>query len=175
MAYICQVNEQQHAMARFQILGINEDRDFCECCGKTDLKRVVWIQDNELGEIKHFGTVCAQQPVKGFGPAAVKEIKSAIRQHTERKHECFLTAWRMVPKEFKYALKNNGVYLTDEGKAIHAKLEAEVWAKWEATRKANEAERARVAAMTPEQLQSEKDAENARIEAIYGKWEDIAA
>lgn len=162
-------------MARFEILGINEDRDFCECCGKTNLKRVVWIQDNELGEIKHFGTVCAQQPVKGFGPAATKQIKSAIREHTERKRECFLAAWRMVPKEFKYALKNNGVFLTEEGKAMQAKFEAEIWGKWEADRKAKQAERARVASLTPDQVQAEKAASLARIEAIYGKWEDIPA
>lgn len=162
-------------MARFLVLGINDDRDFCECCGKQGLKRVVWIHDTELGEVKHFGSVCATQPQKGFGPAVEKQIKSAIREFTERKRQCFLAAWRMVPKEFKYALKNNGVYLTEEGKAIHAKFEAEIWLKWEADRKAKEAERARVASLSPEQLQAEKDAETSRMDALYGKWEDVSA
>lgn len=162
-------------MARFEVLGINEDRDFCECCGKQNLKRVVWIQDNELGEIKHFGSVCATQPQKGFGPVVEKEIKSKIREFTERKRQCFLAAWRMVPKEYKYALKNNGVHLTEEGQAIHAKFEAEIWGKWEAERKAKEAERARWNALTPEEQQAEKLAEHLRIEALCGKWEDIPA
>ena len=69
-------------MSRFQVLGVNDDRDFCECCGKRNLKKVVWIQDNESGDIKHFGTTCALSPVKGFGVDA--EIKKAIKKHSEQ-------------------------------------------------------------------------------------------
>ena len=63
---------------RFQILGVNDDRDFCECCGKQGLSRVVWIEDKETGEIRHFGTTCATSPAKGFD--LEKQIKSAIRK-----------------------------------------------------------------------------------------------
>jgi hypothetical protein len=69
-------------MARFQVLSVNDDRDFCECCGKTGLKRVVFIQDNETGEVKHFGTSCAMSPVKGFG--IDKEIKAAISRANDK-------------------------------------------------------------------------------------------
>jgi hypothetical protein len=61
---------------RFQVVGVNDERDFCECCGRTGLKLVVWILDNNEGEVKHFGTTCATAPSKGFNLRA--EIQSAI-------------------------------------------------------------------------------------------------
>lgn len=72
-------------MARFLVRGINDDKSFCECCGKSGLQRVVWIEDLETGEIKHFGTSCALKPAKGFDCAA--EIKSAIKlaKETEKR------------------------------------------------------------------------------------------
>jgi len=63
---------------RFEVLGINDDRDFCECCGKLNLKRVVWIKDNETGIVRHFGVVCADKPAKGFDVSA--EIKQASKE-----------------------------------------------------------------------------------------------
>jgi hypothetical protein len=63
-------------MSRFKVLGVNDDQNFCECCGKTGLKRVVWVEDTETGDIKHFGTTCAIKPAKGFD--CEKEIKKAI-------------------------------------------------------------------------------------------------
>lgn len=69
---------------QLRVLAVNDDRDFCECCGRQGLKRVVWIEDCESGVIKHFGTTCAAAPAKGFG--LEKEIKRAIaeRDHIEK-------------------------------------------------------------------------------------------
>jgi len=47
-----------------RILGINDDEDYCSCCGKTGLKRVVWIE-HEDGSIDHYGTTCATYKLKG--------------------------------------------------------------------------------------------------------------
>lgn len=69
-------------MARYQVLSINDDQDFCECCGRKGLKRVVFIRDTETDETKHFGTTCAMSPVKGFG--IDKEIKAAIKRADDR-------------------------------------------------------------------------------------------
>jgi predicted metal-binding protein len=44
--------------SKHKILGVNDDRNFCECCGKVGLKRVVWIKNTETGEIVHYGTIC---------------------------------------------------------------------------------------------------------------------
>lgn len=68
---------------KYRVLAVNDDRDFCECCGKTGLKRVVFIEAIESGEIKHFGTTCAMAPSKGFG--LDKEIKTAIKRADEKR------------------------------------------------------------------------------------------
>lgn len=64
-------------MARFTVTGINDRATFCECCGRANLKMVVWIADNETGEEKHFGTTCAMQPAKGF--ECEEEIKRQMK------------------------------------------------------------------------------------------------
>lgn len=78
---------------RFQVRGINDDKSFCECCGKSGLQRVVWIEDMETGEIKHFGTVCALKPAKGFDCS--EEIKSAIKSaNAKEKTICASAGYR---------------------------------------------------------------------------------
>lgn len=66
-------------MNRYKVLGINDDKSHCECCGKQGLVRVVWIEDTETNEIHHFGTTCAMRPAKGFHLDA--EIKAEIKRH----------------------------------------------------------------------------------------------
>lgn len=63
---------------RYTVLAVNDNKDFCECCGRKGLKRVVWILDTETGKEMHFGTTCALAPSKAFG--VDKDIKSAIRK-----------------------------------------------------------------------------------------------
>ena len=65
-------------MSKFEVVGINDDKDFCECCGRVGLARVVWIRNTETDEVKHFGTTCATKPVKGFN--LDKETKDAVRR-----------------------------------------------------------------------------------------------
>lgn len=67
------------AKGTYRVLSVNDDRDFCECCGRQGLKRVVWIEDVEAGDIKHFGTTCATTPSKGFH--LDKEVREAISRH----------------------------------------------------------------------------------------------
>lgn len=43
---------------RIKVLGINDDRDTCQCCGRAGLKRVVWLSIDS-GEPVHYGTSCA--------------------------------------------------------------------------------------------------------------------
>lgn len=51
---------------RFKILGVCDNINECDCCGKTELQKTVAIENLENGEIKYFGTTCAMQPAKGF-------------------------------------------------------------------------------------------------------------
>ena len=66
--------------SRFQIKGINDEQDTCSCCGKSGLKRVVWIEDKETGDVDHFGTACAAQPAKCFG-ITTRDINKAVREY----------------------------------------------------------------------------------------------
>jgi hypothetical protein len=63
----------------FKILGVNDDKDFCQCCGKDSLKSVVWIENLETGEVQHFGSTCATKPAKAFG-ITKSDITKTIRQ-----------------------------------------------------------------------------------------------
>lgn len=61
----------------FKILGINDDQDTCQKCGKTHLKRVVWMveltEDGEwAGDPIHVGTSCAAHLMFGDKKAATK-------------------------------------------------------------------------------------------------------
>ena len=64
--------------SRFVVKGVNDEQNFCSCCGKSGLKRVVWIEDTETGVVSHFGTTCAESPAKAFGVTA--EIRAAVRK-----------------------------------------------------------------------------------------------
>lgn len=88
-------------MARFQVKGVNDERDTCECCGKTGLKKVVWIEDTETGEIKCFGSTCALQPVKGFD--CVKEIKSAVAKASREAAEWQQRVWGWARMQYRKA------------------------------------------------------------------------
>lgn len=82
--------------SRYKVLAVNDDRDFCECCGRQGLKQVVWIEDTETQEIKHFGTTCAAAPVKGFG--VEKEIRGAISTFKARQQALFRWSHKIYRK-----------------------------------------------------------------------------
>ena len=84
-------------MNRYKVLGVNDDKDSCECCGKQGLKKVVWIEDTETQEIKHFGTTCAASPVKGFG--VNKEIKQAVSAFDFEQQRF----WRVIHRLYRKA------------------------------------------------------------------------
>lgn len=81
---------------RYQLVAVNDTRDFCECCGRKGLKRVVWIVDLETGEEKHFGTTCAMAPSKAFG--LDREIKQAIREADRSLKVRWSRAWAFYRK-----------------------------------------------------------------------------
>jgi len=80
-------------MNNYKVIGVNDDTDFCECCGKTNLKKVVWIEDTETGDIKHFGTTCAQNPIKGFDKKIIKaeisKYESALNNRYRKAHHLY--------------------------------------------------------------------------------------
>lgn len=63
-------------MNRFTIQGISDERDSCDCCGKSNLKRTVALADaDDGGEVVFFGTTCAARAMKI--PAA--EVRKGAR------------------------------------------------------------------------------------------------
>ena len=94
---------------RFQVVAVNDERDFCECCGRTGLKRVVWILDSEAGEVKHFGTTCATAPQKGFNLR--EQIKSAIEKVEQlEKARSYLASHQYRREGGKYVQTAQGVW-----------------------------------------------------------------
>lgn len=59
----------------WNFLGINDDHDNCECCGKVGLKRVVYLENEADGTIAHFGTTCAAYKMTGKKHSAKKAEK----------------------------------------------------------------------------------------------------
>jgi len=100
---------------RYCVKGINDDESFCMCCGKEDLKRVVWIEDTETGKVEHFGVVCAANPAKAFG--LKKEIQSAVRAHDKALAEAIrqerIKAWALQADE--NAKTRDALYLAAMG------------------------------------------------------------
>lgn len=88
-------------MSNYKVIGVNDDKDFCECCGKQGLKSVVWIENTETNEIKHFGSTCAASPVKGF--CVDKEIKNAIKSFKNKQ----VNEWRVAHSLYR---KSGGKY-----------------------------------------------------------------
>ena len=82
---------------RFEFVAVNDTRDFCECCGRKGLKRVVWVRDIENDTVKHFGTTCALAPSKSFGidreiKAGMRSMDSDIKARWARAHKGYRAA-----------------------------------------------------------------------------------
>lgn len=109
------MNQTTSAARRFEVKGINDDRDFCMCCGKTGLKRVVWIEDSETQEVRHYGVVCATNPAKAFG--LKKEISEALQSFKRREQAMLASAYRRYKAAGgKYV--SNGIPLHLAGGAV---------------------------------------------------------
>lgn len=70
-------------MTRFTVNGITDERDSCDCCGKTGLKRTVCLHDHDTGLDVFFGTTCAARAMK----ITVKDINTQIRTAEAAKRE----------------------------------------------------------------------------------------
>ena len=108
-------------MSKFKVLAVNDDRDFCECCGKTGLKKVVWIENTETGVIQHFGTSCAAAPAKGF--ESDKEIKAAVRKFEDIVRGCAMVATH----QYRAA---GGLYVTGKDAFSRAPADRAAWQRF---------------------------------------------
>jgi hypothetical protein len=79
---------------QFKILGICDNINACDCCGKTDLQKTVAIENCETGVIGYFGTTCAMQPSKCFG-FEKREINSALSHFKARQQSYYAKVSRI--------------------------------------------------------------------------------
>ncbi len=77
-------------MNSMKVLGISDERTTCECCGRTNLKSTVVIENIETHQIVYWGSTCATKVnrlLKG-------SIKAAQVQHdTQAQAKAFILKW----------------------------------------------------------------------------------
>jgi hypothetical protein len=93
--------------SNFRILGICDEVNACECCGKSDLQKTVAILNTETGTIGYFGSSCAMQPAKCFGfeksemNRALRDFKSAQQILWGKARRIYKErGGKMVPREY---------------------------------------------------------------------------
>lgn len=68
-------------MLKYKVIGITDERDSCDCCGKVGLERTVALEDLDSGETVFFGTTCAAR-AQGW---TVTAMQAAIRRADDAK------------------------------------------------------------------------------------------
>lgn len=86
----------------FKMLGISNDVDSCECCGRTGLRKTIILgkldPDGSVTDVLHFGTSCAGKAL------AIKATKAAIERmatdaQTKIEQEERNRIWDVCPSE----------------------------------------------------------------------------
>lgn len=105
---------------RFTYLGTSDEVDACDCCGKSDLKRTVAIQDNDSGETLYFGTTCAARALK----QTVKEVKAGTAVADRAKAEAEQARRRAASAAYE---KEWHAYLADTGALVRETYGPREW------------------------------------------------
>lgn len=67
--------------SQYRILGTSDDEHSCCLCGRTDLKRVVWLENTEDGSRAFYGTDCAARLLAGpMGAPSQANVKKWAEQ-----------------------------------------------------------------------------------------------
>ena len=112
---------------RYILKGINSDTETCEQCGKTGLKRVIWLEvldadGNQTGSTIPMGTCCGAKALGFKGEFKnVEQVAQAVEQKQER--EAAVTQAQKMAIEFNdeiAIIKNGQGYVTVRGKAFNA-------------------------------------------------------
>lgn len=77
-------NNNQIHESKFRIAAIHDDQDFCNSCGKTNLRRVVLLI-NDAGDEMNVGTECAAR----LCSITTKEVKEEVKSLSPSR-----SAWR---------------------------------------------------------------------------------
>lgn len=72
-----------------RILGISDDCDTCDCCGRSGLKRTVALDAGQGGPAFHYGVNCA---ARALGKPAARVERLAEQREAERKQAAWAAA-----------------------------------------------------------------------------------
>lgn len=111
----------------YKLVGINSDTETCENCGKTGLKKVMWLDlldedGNTTGSVIAMGTTCGAKSL-GFSRelSSVEQVSKAVEMR-DKKDKAISQAKKQA-KEFNdeiAVIRNDNVYYTVRGKAFDA-------------------------------------------------------
>lgn len=91
-----------NTLKKIKVLGITNDFNKCDCCGKENLSKTVAILDIEMGVVMHFGTTCAAMADKydtlEAAAEAKKEIKKVVYTHSQRMKDALRFAFSTLSK-----------------------------------------------------------------------------
>jgi hypothetical protein len=107
---------------RFTYVGTSDEVDACDCCGKSDLKSTVAIQDNDSGETLYFGTTCAARALK----QTVKEVKAGTAAADRAKAEA---ARKVQQAKYDAEMKDWGAYLVAKTGGIRETYGQREWVR----------------------------------------------
>ena len=94
-----------------KVIGYTTEYNFCECCGKENLKGTIALEIN--GNIAHYGTTCAynQNKYDTLEAAATikKEVKSLVSKRNKLEMQYFNSVYMMLKyHDISYPKKENG-------------------------------------------------------------------
>ncbi len=143
---------------RIRFLGNTDEITTCDCCGKSNLKSTVAIENN--GDVLHFGTTCAARALatdaasvrKAARAADVRNARAAELEASRALYAARLVAVR-TPGTFEHAMAQIVAYATpveertladlDDGRRAYCRTmmiensdAPAVWAKGQAIREA---------------------------------------
>ncbi|MGL5719388.1 MAG: hypothetical protein ACRCYP_01135 [Alphaproteobacteria bacterium] len=102
-------------MKKFALKGINDDTDSCSCCGRSGLKRVMWVVElnsnsEECSEAFHLGTSCGAKFL-GFKQSKVNtKIKNFDSEVQQKRYKLLISH----PAHKKAEDLRNQIYLLEK-------------------------------------------------------------
>ena len=89
----------------YQVLGINDDQTTCDHCGKINLKKVVWLKD-ENGTISAVGETCAHKMASNYLFKRLSKAKKrykALATISEERISRYAAAYGLSVEDMKKA------------------------------------------------------------------------
>jgi hypothetical protein len=82
------MSAEQGGVARYRLVGVTDERDSCDCCGRTNLKRVVVLHDGD--DHVFFGSHCAARllgkPVRDVNRQANAAQRQRVQAERTARH-----------------------------------------------------------------------------------------